>query len=122
MRRLEVMQWLGLLLGAAVWGAAHLIGYGTTEASCNSAGAVFTIDVHQWEGVVNGVTALLALAAGLSATALVVRTRGISYEDAPPLGRIRFFAIAALIANLLFLVMIVLYAAGSIANTPCVQS
>jgi hypothetical protein len=122
MRRLEVMQWLGLLLGAAVWGGAHLLGYGATEASCNAGAPVVGIDLHNWEGVVNGVTALLALAAGLSATAIVVRTRGVSYEDAPPIGRIRFFAIAALVANLLFLVMILLYAVGSIANSPCVQS
>ena len=52
----------------------------------------------------------------------VVLTRAVSYEDDPPVGRIRFFAIAALIANVLFIVMLVLYTAGSIANDPCRQA
>jgi hypothetical protein len=53
---------------------------------------------------------------------VIVLTRGVSYEDEPPVGRIRFFAIAALLANVLFIVMVVLYAAGSIANDPCRQA
>lgn len=122
MRRLEVLQWLGLLLGAAVWGAAHVIGYGTVEASCNSGAPVFGIDLHLWEGLINGVSALVSLGAALSATAVIVATQNVSYEDDPPIGRVRFFAIAALIANVLFIVMVVLYAAGTIANTPCRQA
>jgi hypothetical protein len=30
MRRLELLQWFGLLAGAAAWGAAHVLGYGLT--------------------------------------------------------------------------------------------
>jgi len=64
----------------------------------------------------------VALGAALAASAVLVSTRDVSYEDEPPIGRIRFFAIAALIANVLFVMMIVLYAVGSIGNTPCVQA
>ncbi|HYX75703.1 MAG TPA: hypothetical protein VE757_00880, partial [Gaiellaceae bacterium] len=88
----------------------------------NAGAPAFGIDEHVWEGVINGVTAAVVLAAGLSAATVVVLTRGVSYEDDPPIGRIRFFAIAALIANLLFIVIILLYAAGTIANTPCRQA
>ena len=49
-------------------------------------------------------------------------TSDVSYEDDAPVGRIRFFAIAALIANVLFIMMIVLYAVGSIGSTPCRQA
>ena len=122
MRRLELLQWTGLLLGAAMWAAAHIVGYGTTEASCNGASPVFDIDFHLWEGLINGLSGLVSLVAALAATAVIVLTRDVSYEDEPPIGRIRFFAIAALIANVLFIMMVVLYAVGSLANSPCVQA
>jgi hypothetical protein len=122
MRKLEVLQWFGLLAGAAAWGAAHVLGYGLTEADCNSGSAAWGIELHGWEGVLNGLAGATVLCAGLAAVSVLVVTRGVSYEDEPPVGRIRFFAIAALIANVLFAVMIVLYAAGSIANDPCRQA
>jgi hypothetical protein len=122
MRRLEILQWTGLLLGAAMWGAAHVIGYGTIEASCNDAATVFGIDQHLWEGLINGLAGVVSLGAALAAAAVIVATQNVSYEDNPPIGRIRFFAIAALLANVLFVMMVVLYAAGSIANTPCRQA
>jgi hypothetical protein len=122
MRKLEVMQWFGLLAGAAAWGAAHVFGYGLTEAHCNSGSAPWGIALQGWEGVLNGLAGATVLCAALAAGSVLVLTRGVSYEDEPPVGRIRFFAIAALIANVLFIVMIVLYVAGSIANDPCRQA
>lgn len=122
MRRLEVLQWTGLLLGAAMWGAAHVIGFGTTEASCNAAAPTFGIDFHLWEGLITGLAGLVAMSAGLAATAVLVLTRDVSYEDDPPIGRIRFFAIAALIANVLFVMIVVLYLVGTLGNTPCTQA
>jgi hypothetical protein len=122
MRRLEVLQWTGLLLGALMWGAAHVVGYGTTEASCNGAATAFGIDQHVWVGLISGFAGVVSLGAGLAAAAVIVATQNVSYEDDPPIGRIRFFAIAALLANVLFVMMVVLYAAGTIANTPCRQA
>jgi hypothetical protein len=122
MRRLEVLQWTGLLLGALMWGTAHIVGYGTTEASCNGAAPAFGIDQHVWEGVINGVTAAVTLAAAVASVAVLLQTRNVSYEDDPPIGRVRFFAIAALLANVLFIVIILLYAAGTAANMPCRQA
>ena len=43
MRRLELLQWTGLLLGAAVWGSAHVLGYGATEATCNAGAPAFGV-------------------------------------------------------------------------------
>ena len=117
-----MLQWFGLLAGAAAWGAAHVLGYGLSETRCNSGSAGWDVALHGWEGALNGFAAAITLSAALAAGSVIVLTRGVSYEDDPPTGRIRFFAIAALIANVLFLVMVVLYAAGSIANDPCRQA
>jgi hypothetical protein len=122
MRRLEVLQWFGLLAGAAMWGAAHVVGFGISEADCSAGGSGWKIGIDLWEGVLTGVAGALVIGAGLAAWAVVLRTRETSYEAEPPLGRMRFFAIAALVANLLFLVMIALYAAGTIVNVPCRQA
>jgi hypothetical protein len=122
MRRLEVLQWFGLLAGAAAWGAAHVFGYGLTETRCNSGSVGWDVALHGWVGALTGLAAAITVCAALASVSVLVLTREVSYEDDPPVGRIRFFAIAALIANVLFLVMVVLYAAGSIANDPCRQA
>jgi hypothetical protein len=118
-RRLELFQWVGLLLGAAAWGTAHVVGFGITQAHCSGAG--FGLQLHLWEGLALGLAEALVLGAAVAAAAVIRSTAGVSYESEPPDGRIRFFAIAALVANVLFAVMIALYAAGSIANVACRQ-
>jgi hypothetical protein len=122
MRRLEVLQWLGLLAGAGVWAAAHVVGFGVTEAHCSSGGAGWGIHFDLWEGLATGLAGALALAAAGAATAVILLTRGSSYEDAPPVGRVRFFALAALVANVIFTVALLLYALGTIFNIACRQA
>ncbi|HSB39553.1 MAG TPA: hypothetical protein VLD13_10735 [Gaiellaceae bacterium] len=122
MRALGILQWVGLLAGAALWAAAHVVGYGITEARCGPAGAGWGIDLDLWEGLATGIAAVLVAGGGAAALAVVLGTAESSYESPPPVGRMRFFAIAALVANALFLVMIVLYAVGTIASVPCRQS
>jgi hypothetical protein len=121
-RRLEVLQWLGLFLGAALWATAHVVGYGITEARCSAGGSGWGIHFDLWEVVVTAIAGVLVLAAAVAAGAVVVGTRETSYETGPPDGRIRFFAIAALAANVIFLVIIVLYAVGTTVNIPCRQA
>jgi hypothetical protein len=122
MRRLEILQWAGLLGGALLWGLGHVVGYGVTEARCSSAGAGWGIDLDLWEGLINGLAWALALGAALASVAVIVGTRGVSYESAPPPGRLRFFAIAALVANTIFMVALLLYALGTIFNVACRQA
>ena len=121
-RRLEVLQWVGLLLGGVTWAVAHLVGWGVTEANCSSGGPEFGIHLDLWEGLALGLAELLVLGAAAAAVVVLRLTARSSYEGEPPDGRIRFFAIAALLANVLFAVMIALYAAGSIANIACRQA
>jgi hypothetical protein len=121
LRRLEILQWTGLLLGALAFAGAHVVGYGITEAECNSGGLRWGVSNDAWELIALGVTAGLVLVSGLAAATVVVRTRETSYESPPPPGRVRFLAIAALAANLIFLTIIVLDALGSIVNVACRQ-
>ena len=120
LRRLEVLQWLGLILGGVVWFTAHVTGWGITEAACDSAN--FDLNHDLWQAVALGLAIVLVLCAGAAALAVLFATRDVSYEDAPAPGRIRFFAIAAVVANVLFLMIIVLAALASIANPACTQA
>ena len=120
LRRLEVLQWLGLILGGVVWFAAHVTGWGITEAACDSAN--FDLNHDLWQAVALGIAIVLVLGAGAAAVAVLFATRDVSYEDAPAPWRIRFFAIAAVVANVLFLMIIVLAALASIANPACTQA
>ena len=74
-----------------------------------------------WQGVLLGAAALLVLAAEAAAVAVVYRTRESSYESPPAPGRIRFFAIAAVAANLIFLTIMLLDGLAAIFNIACRQ-
>jgi hypothetical protein len=122
MRRLEVLQWLGLFVGAALWATAHVVGFGISEARCSAGGMGWGIHFDLWESVLTAIAGVLVLSAAFASGAVLLQTSRLSYEEGPPEGRIRFFAIAALAANVLFLVMIVLYAVGTTVNIPCRQA
>jgi hypothetical protein len=108
LRRLEILQWTGLLLGALAFTAAHV-------------GLRWGISNDTWEVIALGVSAGFVLLSELAAGLVVARTREVSYEDPPPPGRVRFLAIAALAANLIFLTIIVLDALGAVLNVACRQ-
>lgn len=122
MRRLALLQWVGLLAGAGFWVAAHVVGLGISEAHCSSGGRGWGIRFDLWQGLANGLAAGLTLGAAGAAAAVIVLTQESSYEAAPPVGRMRFFAIAALAANVVFFIAIVLYAVGTTGNIPCRQA
>ena len=114
--RLELLQWYALLGGPLAWAAQHVAGYFVADGAC-SAGHVpapTTFEVA---------LALLAGAAVLAAEAaafVVFRATRDTPEDAPgPFGRLRFFAEAALLGNVLFFVIVVLDAVGALYQLPC---
>jgi hypothetical protein len=120
LRRLAVLQWVGLVLGGVAWFAAHLTGWGLTEASCDSAG--FGIDHDLWQAVAMAAAAALVVGAEAAAVGVLLATRQTSYEAEAPEGRIRFVALAAVVANAIFLVIILLDALGAIFNVACRQA
>jgi hypothetical protein len=116
---LEVLQWVGLLGGALTWTAQLVIGYGVTVASCSRAGAGWRVDVHAWEIGLTATAAVLVLVSEGAAVAVYRETRGLDYSAAPPEGRRHFFASAALVGNLLFLVVVLLSGLGALALDQC---
>lgn len=122
LRRLAVLQWVGLLLGAGVWAAQHVVGWGVTEATCNGTGAGRGIGNDLWQASLMAVAGAFVVLAGLAAFAVVRGTRELSYEDAPPAGRMRFLAIAAIAADAIFLVIILLDGFASIFDVACRQA
>jgi hypothetical protein len=121
LRRLEILQWTGLLLGGLAFAAAHVLGYGITEAQCNAAGLRWGISNDTWELAALGSAAAFVVVSELAAALVVARTRDETYEGPPPPGRLRFLAIAAVAANLIFLTIILLDALGAVFNVACRQ-
>jgi hypothetical protein len=122
-RRLAVLQWLGLLAGAAVWASQFVVGFGVTQAECSPGGASWGIGNDRWQAALMGASGACVLAAEAAAIAVFVGTREASYDgDGPPVGRIRFFAIASMAANAIFLMIVLLSGVASIAGSVCRQS
>jgi hypothetical protein len=121
LRRLEILQWFGLLAGALVWAAQHVVGFGITEAECNSGGLHWGIQNNVWQGALAAAAVAFVVAAELAAIAVIVATSRSSYESPPPPGRVRFFAIAAATANVIFLMIILLDGFAVILNVTCRQ-
>ena len=119
-RRLGTLQWLGLLLGGLVWWGQHVFGVVFADTACKP-GDALGIDNSLWQGTMMGIAAALVLLAEAAAVSVVLQTRERSYEDSPPIGRVRFFAIAAVVANLLFLAIILLDGTANLANVACRQ-
>ena len=121
LRKLEILQWVGLLGGALVWAAQHVVGYGITEAECGAGGLHWGIQNDVWQGALMAAAASFVVAAELAAITVIVATRRSSYESPPAPGRVRFFAIAAAAANVIFRMIILLDGFAAILNVTCRQ-
>jgi hypothetical protein len=119
LRVLAALQWIGLLGGAAVWAAQHLIGFGVTQAECSVGGRPWGLDNTTWQATTMAVSAALIVSALGAALFVYARTRDVSYEGAPPEARIRFFAITAIPIDVILLVIVLLDGFASIFNTAC---
>jgi hypothetical protein len=119
LRRLELLQWGGLLAGGLVWAAQHVVGYGITEAVCDPGGRPWGISHDVWQASLMAAAAVLILGAEAASVGVLLATRSSSYEDAPAQGRIRFFAIAAMAANAIFLMIVLLDGVAAIVNVEC---
>jgi hypothetical protein len=118
----EFLQWYGLGGAALVWTAQHVIGYGTTVARCGAGGVRFGIDLHTWELATFATALAFVVAAEAAAVVTVARTWGVEHDGPPPEGRRHFFALAAMVGNLLFLVIILLSGLSTISFDPCGQA
>jgi hypothetical protein len=121
-RRLALLQWVGSLAGVGVGTAGFVAAYAITEAGCGHGGYRLGSLSVAWPAAVLAASAVCLLAAEAAAVAVVLRTRGVDFEDDPPLARIRFLAVAALPANLFLFTATVLIAVASLAAGGCHQS
>jgi hypothetical protein len=120
-RRAELLQWFGLLGGAAAWTVQHGTLFWLAVARCNPGGSR-GLDVTGWQIGVTVAAGLVALAAEAAAIVTALRTRSVDETDPPSLGRIHFFALAAVAGNVLFLGAILLDGIGSAWWSPCAAS
>ena len=114
----EFLQWFGLFGAALTWSAQLVLGFGVALARCGAANAVLGVDLRAWQLSLLGVGVVLVVLAEIAALETLWETRTVQYDDAAPDGRRHFFAVAAVLGNLLFLVAIVLGGVAVVVHEP----
>ncbi len=122
LRRLAFLQWFGFLAGGTIWFALFLAGIGTSVAVCNPASSRWGIPHDTVQTALLGFSGAVVLAAEAAAVAVFRATRNVSEQDPPPQGRLHFFAIGAMVGNLVFLVIILLSGIATIVDRTCHQA
>jgi hypothetical protein len=121
-RRLELLQWFGLLAAPLAWAAQLLAGLAIAGAYCAPAGSRWGISIEAWQIAIGAAAGTVAVCAGLSAFTLYRELRDVE-DDAPgPRGRLHFFSVASLAGNGLFLALITLTVVGAVSHAGCRQS
>jgi heme/copper-type cytochrome/quinol oxidase subunit 2 len=122
LRRLELLQWFGLVAAGPTWFGQLVLGWGLTEARCGAGGQHWEISNDTWQALLMTWGVAVFLAAEAAAVIVFRRTAGAEEDDPPPPGRMHFFATAAMTANVIFLIIILLTGFASILNVTCRQS
>ena len=132
LRRLGIVQWIGVVVAPLAWTAQHVVGYGVGQARCSVAGMRWGIGFDTWQLAIVAAAGLLVVISEAAALTVFLATRETNYGDGPPgdgrwggavpYSRLHFFATAAMVANVLFLAVIFLDGLGSVFDSLCVQS
>jgi hypothetical protein len=120
--RLELLQWFSLFAGPLAWTTEHVVGYFVSDAACSVAGARWGLDTAVWQATLAVLAGAVVVTAWLAAYVTFRETRAVDKDEPGPLGRIHFFAQAALLGNVLFFVIVVLDGIGTVHDLPCHQS
>ena len=131
LRQLSVVQWVGVMVAPLAWTGQHIVGYGVGQARCE-VGANWGIGFDAWQLAIVVAAGLLILVSEAAAVTVFLATREVNYGDGPPedgrwagvvpLSRLHFFATAAMVANVLFLAVVLLDGLASVFDSLCVQS
>ncbi|MFL5941798.1 MAG: hypothetical protein ACJ75L_00865 [Gaiellaceae bacterium] len=131
LRQLSIVQWIGVVVAPVAWTAQHVVGYGVGQARCG-VGAGWGIGFDTWQLAIGGAAVLLILVSEAAAVLVFLATRETNYGDGPPgegrwggrtpYARLHFFATTALVANVLFLVMVLMDGLLSTFAPLCAQS
>jgi hypothetical protein len=132
LRQLSIVQWTGTIGGPLVWYSQHLFGYGVGQAICSSGGLHWGVDFDVYQLTAGCIAGLLEVVGWACAVFVFLHTRGADWGDGPPeegrwkaeepYGRLHFFAAAGMVANVLFLTMILLDATAAVTTVLCRQS
>jgi hypothetical protein len=121
-RRLSALQWVGFLVGGPIWFAEFLAGTGVSQAVCNPASGLWGIPHDAVQIALMSFAGVCVLVA-LAASVVVFRaTYDVEEQEAPPEGRVHFFAAASIGGNVIFLLIILLTGIGTIVNQTCHQA
>ena len=112
--RLEVLQWYALLAGPWIWATQHVLLFGATNAHCSLPVAGWSLPAFWINLVISLLCGGAVLAAELAAWIVYRETSDVNEYAIGPAGRLKFFAQAALLGNVLFIVIVVLDATGAI--------
>jgi hypothetical protein len=121
-RRLAVLQWVGFLGGGTIWWAEFLAGAATSQAVCNPGSSRWGVPHDTVEAALMAFAVACLVAAQAAAVVVLRATRDAEEDDPPPYGRLHFFAAASLVANTIFLVIVVLAGVATIVNRTCHQA
>ena len=111
--RLELLQWYALLAGPWLWATQHVLEFGMTNAHCSLPVASWNVPAIWLNALITAVCGAGVAAAELAAFVVFRATEDTSQYAPGPYGRMRFFAQAALLGNVLFLVIVALDATGA---------
>jgi hypothetical protein len=112
--RLELLQWYALFAGPWIWAAQHVLLFGVANAHCSVPVSSWHVPSLWLELTITFVCGAAVLAAEAAAFVVYRATAGVPGFAPGPYGRMRFFAQAALLGNVLFLVIVILDATGGI--------
>jgi hypothetical protein len=116
-RRLELLQWFGLLAGPAAWATHLVLGFEVTEAACTS--GVGPFGTAAWLTAATAVAAIVVLLAEGAAVTVFRELVGVDKDAPGPNGRRRFLVVGAMVANALFFVAVVLAGVATVAQPGC---
>lgn len=117
MRRLEALQWFGLVGGPIAWAVEHVLGVSFVLARCDP--VIAPISVRAAVLAATGVAFAIVLAAEWAAWTAFSETRDVDWEGDPPRGRIHFLATAALAMEPIFLALVLLTGIGAAVHGGC---
>ena len=111
--RLEVLQWFALFAGPWMWATQHVLLFGVANAHCSLPVAYWNVPVICLYALITVVCGGAVVAAEVAAFVVFRATSDVGEYAPGPWGRLRFFAEAALLGNVLFFMIVVLDATGA---------
>jgi hypothetical protein len=128
LRQLGILQWTGTIVAPAIWYSQYIFGYGVGEAVCH-AGRTWGVNYDVYELTAMAVAGVVEIATWCCALVVYLHTRDAEVGDGPPgegplepYGRLHFFAVAGMVANVLFLTIALLDATAAVTDVLCRQS